>query len=116
MLLPAGVSPWNSIFGPGRRSKYNSTLSSTAKRFQLYPSIVLIEMIFLKNGIAFFLRLECNSYSVGKVIISVGVVCLEYQILNLFHMQALNDFFLFMLSVIILHTPKIFERDLTRTH
>ena len=23
MSLPSGVSPWNSIFGPGRRSKYN---------------------------------------------------------------------------------------------
>ena len=26
VLLPSGVSPWNSIFGPGRRSKYNVRL------------------------------------------------------------------------------------------
>ena len=25
--LPSGVSPWNSIFGPGRRSKYNNKTS-----------------------------------------------------------------------------------------
>ena len=24
VLLPSGASPWNSIFGPGRRSKYNT--------------------------------------------------------------------------------------------
>ena len=31
--LPSGVSPWNSIFGPGRGSKYNTTaLTNRATR------------------------------------------------------------------------------------
>ena len=30
--LPSGVSPWNSIFGPGRRSKYNISNNQKEKR------------------------------------------------------------------------------------
>ena len=31
MSLPSGVSPWNSIFGPGRRSKYNISIYSVRR-------------------------------------------------------------------------------------
>ena len=33
MSLPSGVLPWNSIFGPGRRSKYSNSFQNIKKQF-----------------------------------------------------------------------------------
>ena len=44
--LPSGESPWNSIFGPGRRSKYNTL---THNPFVTLSQPFRIKYIFLKK-------------------------------------------------------------------
>ena len=54
MSLPSGVSPWNSIFGPGRRSKYNITNNSI--KHQSFVYIELNDQTILFQTIQFGIR------------------------------------------------------------
>ena len=52
VLLPSGVLPWNSIFGPGRRSKYNN--------FKYENNFVLNILVFLQFDVLHFSLLWLN--------------------------------------------------------
>ena len=47
MSLPSGVSPWNSIFGPGRRSKYNNWKGSLRVALTYGHQFYLLTYIYI---------------------------------------------------------------------